>query len=147
MRILVVFAVALSLGAFLAPQAMSAELPSTWSQIKALYNQPSQDVRGSLTPESMVGVAPYNGELIGPWYWPHYAVDFQIPHSTYGIQRICAVSTSCCDNGIGSWTVDRGSIGNGMDRFRILVPKRFRLLYSYLTNAEFNRFFFLWCTY
>lgn len=121
--------------------------PSTWGQIKALYHVTDVIRDRSLSPQAMVGVAPYAGELIGPWYWPHYAVYFAIPHSTYRIQRICAVPTTCCDGGIQNWTVDRDPVGDGKDRFMILVPKTFRLKYYYLTNAEFNRFFFIWCTY
>lgn len=81
------------------------------------------------------------------WKGPHFAVIFQIPHSTFQIVRTSGIPTSCCDGGLNNWDFGRRNLGNGWDEYALLVPKTLRLQYAYLTDWEFIRYLWLWCTY
>gem|GEM_PF-3632975 len=129
---------------------MSTESPSTWSHIKSLYGSSGARTSHRLEPKATrtAGYLPSGTDWQWDWRGPHFTILFQIPHSTFSISRYAGIPTSCCDGGISQWSSGRVNLGNGSDRYTLVVPKTLRLkYYGYLTDSEFARFFSLWCTY
>jgi hypothetical protein len=85
------------------------------------------------------------------WIWdginPHFALKFNIPHSTYSVQRYLGIPDGGYDGGLNNWTSSRTNLGNGTDMYILLVPKRLRAQYWYISDWDFSRYFWLWCTY
>lgn len=93
------------------------------------------------------GYQAYATEWQGAWYNPHFALKFYIPHSTYSVQRYIGIPDGGYEGGINNWTSSRTNLGNGTDMYILLVPKRLRLQYLYISDWDFSRYFWLWCTY
>lgn len=126
--------------------------PTTWGKLRRVYG-PEQiqkiDQGRTATPQAIrtTGYQAYQTR----WDWdskgPHFCLDFYIPHSTYSIRRYAGISTSGYDGGINAWDDGRVNLGNGWDRYTILVPKTLRWNYWYINAWDFSRYFWVWCTY
>lgn len=109
----------------------------------------SIDPRGSEPQQAArtTGYQAYKTDWQWDWKGPHFTIIFRIPHSTYGITRYAGIPTSCCEGGLNNWLLARKDLGNGWDDCTLVIPKTLRSQYFYLTDWEFSRYFWLWCTY